>query len=62
MDQHPDLAAWFAPGRRLWGGPPAAHGLLISRRRLEAAGGCGPGLVRRLGARLKRLKPAKTVL
>src|SRR5579872_2058253 len=51
MDLHPDQAAWFAPGRRLWGGPPLAHGLLVSRRRLEAAGGCGPGLARRLGGK-----------
>jgi glycosyltransferase involved in cell wall biosynthesis len=52
----PDRAAWLAPGRGgLMGGPPRAHGLLISRRLLGQMGGYGPRLTRKLGGRLKRL-------
>jgi glycosyltransferase involved in cell wall biosynthesis len=52
----PDRAAWLAPGRGgLLGGPPKAHGLLVSRRLLEQMGGYGPGLARRLGGKLKKL-------
>lgn len=55
-------AAWFAPSRGpLLGGPPKAHGLLVSRRLLDEVGGYGPGLVRKLGGRLKRLKRLKPV-
>ena len=61
MDRQSDKAAWFAPGRgALLGGPPKAHGLIVSRRMLEAAGGYGPGVARKLGGKLVRLKPPKT--
>jgi glycosyltransferase involved in cell wall biosynthesis len=60
IDRTPDRAAWFAPGRGgLLGGPPKAHGLLLPRTRLEAAGGYGPGLIRKLGGKLERLKPVR---
>jgi glycosyltransferase involved in cell wall biosynthesis len=53
-------AAWFAPGRGgLLGGPPPAHGLLISRRLLDEVGGYQADLGRRLGRRLRRLRPTK---
>ncbi|HVY35225.1 MAG TPA: glycosyltransferase [Caulobacteraceae bacterium] len=60
IEQGADRAAWFAPTRGgLFGGPPKVHGLLVSRRQLNEAGGYSAGLVRRLGGRLSRLKPAK---
>jgi glycosyltransferase involved in cell wall biosynthesis len=53
-------AAWFATARGgLFGGPPKAHGLLVSRRLLDEVGGYGPGLAGKLGGRLKRLKPVR---
>jgi glycosyltransferase involved in cell wall biosynthesis len=56
----PDKAAWFAPTRGgLLGGPPKAHGLLVSRRLLNEADGYSAGLARKLGGKLQRLKPAK---
>jgi glycosyltransferase involved in cell wall biosynthesis len=63
IGQGPDKAAWFAPARGgLLGGPPEAHGLLISRRLLNDVGGYSAGLARKLGGRLRRLKPAKNAL
>ena len=63
IEQGSDKAAWFAPTRGgLFGGPPKAHGLLVSRRLLNEAGGYSAGLLRRLGGRLSRLKPAKSSL
>ena len=51
-----DQAVWFSPTRGgLLGGPPAAHGLLVSRVLLEESGGYSAGLARKLGRRLKRL-------
>jgi len=62
MDAWPDRAAWFAPGRGgLLGGPPAACGLLVSRRMLETAGGYRQDLARRLGGRLKRLTAPRSL-
>jgi glycosyltransferase involved in cell wall biosynthesis len=63
LADHPDLAAWFAPGASgLFGRAPAVHGLLIERRLLERLGGYGTGLTRRLGRQLKRLRPARNTL
>jgi glycosyltransferase involved in cell wall biosynthesis len=63
IEQGPDKAAWFAPTRGgLLGGPPKAHGLLVSRIQLNASGGYSAGLARKLGGRLARLKPAKSGL
>ena len=60
MELGTDKAAWFAP-KRGWvlGGPPAAHGLLVSHALLNELGGYSVGLVRKLAGRLKRLKPHK---
>lgn len=56
----PDRAAWFAPNRGGWlGGPPSAHGLLVSRALLSELGGYSAGLARKLGGRLKRLRAPK---
>jgi glycosyltransferase involved in cell wall biosynthesis len=60
MGQGMDKAAWFAPtGGGLFGGPPPAHGLLVSRAMLNELGGYSLGLVRKLGGRLKRLNLRK---
>lgn len=56
MERKPEAAAWFAPTRgRLFGGPPRAHGLLVSRPMFDEAGGYSDRLVRKLGGRLRRL-------
>jgi glycosyltransferase involved in cell wall biosynthesis len=56
MERGADRAAWFAPARGgLFGGPPAAHGLLVSRALLDELGGYSVRLVRKLGGRLKPL-------
>ena len=61
IEAAPDRAAWFAEGRGgLMGGPPKAHGLLVSKRVLAEAGGYDGAVARRLGRRLVRLKPART--
>ena len=63
IEQGTDRAAWFAQTRGgLFGGPPKAHGLLLSRRLLNEAGGYSAVLVRRLGGRLRRLRPVKSGL
>ena len=67
LEQAPGRAAWFTATRAglpggLLGGPPRAHGLIVSRRMLERAGGYGPGLARKLGGKLVRLKPSKRTL
>lgn len=55
-----DRAAWFAPNRGGWlGGPPSAHGLLVSRALLSELGGYRAGLARKLGGRLQRLRVPK---
>ncbi len=63
IDKGLDGAAWFATDRApLLGGPPKAHALLVSAKLLKDAGGYGAGTVRKLGGRLKRLKPARVSL
>ena len=55
-----DRAAWFAPTRGgLLGGPPSAHGMLVSRAVLDELGGYSGRLVRKLGGRLRRLNVRK---
>ena len=60
MEQNPKAAAWFAPTRGgLFGGPPRAHGLLVSRAMFDEAGGYSDRLARKLGGRLRRLNLRK---
>jgi glycosyltransferase involved in cell wall biosynthesis len=60
MEREPDKAAWFAPKRGGWlGGPPAVHGLLLSKALMSELGGYNAGLVRKLGGKLTRLRVEK---
>jgi glycosyltransferase involved in cell wall biosynthesis len=54
-----EKAAWFAEGGAGLFGPPRVHGLLVSKRLLDQLGGYDVAIARRLGRRLKRLRPVR---